>query len=301
MPVTMKRHVLTWIALCACTFAGMPAVASVIVTQQIQSQTLARQWSYAVYLPDGYETSTLRYPVFYLLHGHNGSLNDWSVSGHIQATTDGLIKNGEIPPTIIVMPDAGMSWYVDRKENMETAILRDLIPDVEARFRTIASREGRVIGGLSMGGYGSLRFALKYPEKFAAAALLSPAIYDPEPPEESGARRAGVFGAEAYDGAIWKGLNYPTLWDAYLAKKQPVPMFINSGDDDDFMIEAEATKLYSLLRSHRQPAELRIVNGTHTWPVWEATIGDAMKYIYRYVSRPTLATPAEPTRKSKSS
>jgi S-formylglutathione hydrolase FrmB len=124
--------------------------------------------------------------------------------------------------------------------------------------------------------------------------LLSPAIYDPEPPESSGARRVGVFGAPTYDGAIWKQYNYPSLLDAYFAKKLPVPMYINSGDDDDFMIEADATKLYSLLRQRRHPAELRIVNGSHSWAVWESTIGDAMTYIYRYASRPVMELPASP-------
>jgi len=294
MTVTPKRHSLTVLAFIALalTFA-MPSVASVIATREFDSKALARKWSYTVYLPDGYDGSTLRYPIMYLLHGNNGSLNDWVVQGHIQTTADELIATGQIPPAIIVMPDAGSTWYVDRKEKMETAFLQDLMPDVEARFRTINARNGRVIGGLSMGGYGSLRFVLKYPEKFAAAALLSPAIYDPEPPENSGARRVGVFGAPEYDGEIWKQLNYPTLWDTYIAKKQPVPMYINSGDDDDFMIEADATQLYSLLRKNRQPAELRIVNGAHAWPVWESTIGDALKYVFRYTSRPLIEAPAK--------
>jgi enterochelin esterase-like enzyme len=297
MTVTSKRHLLAAIALISMAFMlamlAMPAGASVIVTREFDSKALARKWSYTVYLPDGYESSTLRYPIMYLLHGNNGTLNDWVVQGHIQATADALIASGDIPPAVIVMPDAGSTWYVDRKEKMETAFLQDLMPDVEARFRTIAARNGRVIGGLSMGGYGSLRFALKYPEKFSAAALLSPAIYDPEPPENSGARRVGVFGAPEYDGEIWQQLNYPTLWDTYIAKKQPVPMYINSGDDDDFMIEADATRLYTLLRKNRQPAELRIVNGAHTWPVWQATIGDALTYVFKYTSRPLIEAPAK--------
>ncbi len=292
MTVTARRHPFIAAMLIAAATLSMSSVqGSEIITREIDSKALARKWSYNVYLPDGYASSTLRYPVLYLLHGNNGTLNDWTVQGRIQPTADELIASGQIPPAIIVMPDAGSTWYVDRKEKMESAFLEDLMPDVEARFRTIAARNGRVIGGLSMGGYGSLRFALKFPEKFAAAALLSPAIYDPEPPENSGARRVGVFGAPTYDGEIWKQLNYPTLWDAYLAKKQPVPMYINSGDDDDFMIEADATKLYSLLRKNRQPAQLRIVDGAHTWPVWETTIGDAMRYVFRYVSRPVLDEP----------
>ena len=277
---------------------SLPAAASSVITREFDSAALQRKWSYAVYLPDGYETSNLKYPVLYLLHGHGQDLYAWVNYGHIQPTTDELIAHGEIPPAIIVMPDAGMTWFVDRKEKMETAVIKDLVGDVQRTFRVIDDRKGRVIAGLSMGGYGALRFVLKYPEMFAAAGLLSPAIYDPEVPQGSGARRAGVFGAAEFDPQVWKELNYPTLWDAFLAKKIAVPMYINSGDDDDFFIEAEATRLYSLLRKNGQPAELRIVDGAHRWPVWESTIGDAMRYVFRYTARPALVTDAK-ARKSR--
>jgi enterochelin esterase-like enzyme len=211
--------------------------------------------------------------------------------GRIQQTADALIASGDIPPAVIVMPDAGTSWFVDRKEKMETAVITELIPDVGKSFRVLKSREGRLVGGLSMGGYGAMRFALKYPEMFAAAALLSPAIYNPEPPENSAARTAGVFGGPVYDASIWKSLNYPALWEGYLAKKNPVPMYINSGDDDDFFTEFEAVQFYELLRKNGQPAELRIVNGAHVWAVWESTIGDALKYIFRYSARPAMPVP----------
>ena len=277
---------------------SLPAAASIVITREFDSTALQRKWSYAVYLPDGYETSNLKYPVLYLLHGHGQDLYAWVNFGHIQPTTDELIAHGEIPPAIIVMPDAGTTWFVDRKEKMETAVIQDLIGDVQHTFRVIEARNGRVVAGLSMGGYGALRFVLKYPEMFAAAGLLSPAIYDPEVPQGSGARRAGVFGAAEFDPQVWKELNYPTLWEAFLAKKIAVPMYINSGDDDDFFIEAEATRLYSLLRKNGQPAELRIVDGAHKWPVWESTIGDAMRYVFRYAARPALVTDAK-ARKSR--
>jgi S-formylglutathione hydrolase FrmB len=270
----------------AALLAALPAFASEIVTREFASEALGRKWAYEVYLPTAYQTSRASYPVLYLLHGNMGNRRDWVEKGKIQRTADALIASGDIPATIIVMPDAGASWFVDRREKMETAFLSDLIPDVEKNFRALRTREGRLIGGLSMGGYGSLRFALKYPELFAAAALLSPAIYDPLPPKTSGARRAPPFATPQFDEQAWRDLNYPKLWDAYLAKKTPVPMYINSGDDDEFMIEAEATKLYELLRANRQPAELRIVDGAHAWTVWESTIGDALKYIFRYSARP---------------
>jgi S-formylglutathione hydrolase FrmB len=268
-----------------------PAWAGSIVTREFRSEQLGRAWRYNVYLPDGYDGGTLRYPVLYLLHGNGGSLNEWPVKGNLQATADRLIRAGKIPPAVIVLPDAGTTWYVDRKEKMESAFFQDLILDAEKSFRVLDTREGRLIGGLSMGGYGTLRFVMLHPEMFAAAALLSPAIYDPEPPENSSARRVGVFGAEQYDPAVWKSLNWPTLWDGFLAKKIAVPMYINSGDDDDFFIEGEATRLYDRLRRAGQPAQLRIVDGAHVWPVWESTIGDAMRYVFSFASRPVIPNP----------
>jgi enterochelin esterase-like enzyme len=285
--MTSVRHPRWFVALALLNLvAASIAGASDVIAREFASPALARKWSYAVYLPDGYEGSQLRYPVLYLLHGNGGNLYSWTNDGRIQPTLDALIDKGEIPPAIVVMPDAGTTWFVDRKEKMETAFMHDLIPDVERRFRTIQARNGRLVAGLSMGGYGAMRFALKFPETFAAAGLLSPAIYEPTPPENSSAQRVGVFGAPGFDAEIWKGLNYPALWHAYLAKNMPVPMYINSGDDDDFYIEAEAAKFYSLLRRHKQPAELRVVNGAHSWMVWESTIADALRYIFRYASRP---------------
>lgn len=270
---------------------ALPALASEMLSREFQSATLQRTWAYEVYLPSGYDRSRSSYPVLYLFHGNGGSRHDWFQKGRIQRTADSLIARREIPAAIIVMPDAGVSWFVDAREKMETAVIRDLIPDVEKNLRAMKSREGRLIGGLSMGGYGALRFALKYPEMFAAAALLSPAIYDPLPPPKSSARTVGAFGkGEAeFDEQVWKHLNYPALWQSYLAKRMPVPMYINSGDDDELMIEAEATKLYSLLKANEQPAELRIVDGSHSWEVWEDTIDDAMRYIFRFSAKPTAA------------
>lgn len=277
-----------WVVALLVWVQALPALAGTVVTREFASPALGRPWSYAVYLPDGYGAAALRYPVLYLLHGNGGNKLSWVNDGRIQHTADRLIADGDIPPCLIVMPDAGTSWFVDRAERMETAVIQDLIPEVESRWKALPRRTGRVIGGLSMGGYGALRFALKYPERFAAAALLSPAIYDPEPPAASSARKVGVFGAPDFDPAVWKAYNYPALWDAYLAKREAVPMYINSGDDDEFVIDQEAVRLYGLLRSRQQPAQLRIVDGAHVWPVWESTIGDAMKYIFRYAERPVV-------------
>lgn len=284
------RQVATGV-IAAAALSSSFANASEVLSSEVYSKNLTRPLTYNVYLPTGYESSgKTTYPVLYLLHGNDGVRNDWVVKGHMQSTMDKLISHGDIPPAIVIMPDANTNWYVDLKERMETAFFSDLIPHVEKTYRTITTRDGRLIGGLSMGGYGALRYVLKYPEKFKAAALLSPAIYNPEPPKDSSARFVKVFaepnsGGE-YSARVWQANNYPVFFDAFLKKGIKVPMYINSGDDDDFNIESEATRFYELLRANKQPAELRIVDGKHEWPVWSSTLPDALKYIFRDVQRP---------------
>lgn len=160
-----------------------------------------------------------------------------------------------------------------------TAEVAAVVRACAARGVAIVPQSGNT--GLSVG---------SVPDDSGTQLLLSPAIYNPEPPADSSARFVKVFAEPNTDGAysrtVWQSYNYPVLWEQFLAKKVSVPMYINSGDDDEFMIESEATQLYSLLRKNKQPAELRIVNGKHEWPVWESTVGDALKYVFRTVRRP---------------
>jgi hypothetical protein len=85
---------------------------------------------------------------------------------------------------------------------------------------------------------------------------------------------------------VWKSLNYPALLDAFFAKKITMPLYIDSGDHDDFMIEGQAPQLYEIWRAHDEPGELRIVGGTHSFAVWEATAHEAMRFIFETVRRP---------------
>ncbi|WP_207477023.1 alpha/beta hydrolase [Arenibaculum pallidiluteum] len=267
---------------------------SILVSERFNSATLGRDWAYNLYLPDGYETGQLRYPVLYLLHGNAGNENDWAVRGGIQRTADDLISRGEIPPCIIVMPAAGVTWYVDREEKMETALIQDLIPQAEARYRIIGERSARAIAGLSMGGYGALRFALKYPEMFAAAGLMSPAIYVPEPPPTSSARRVPPFQTNGqFDPELWKSLNYPSLLDGFFARNIVMPLYLDSGDDDEFQIEYHAAVLHKLWRDRGWPAEFRVADGVHDYNVWSNTVAEALRFVFGPVRRPELIRSAE--------
>lgn len=263
--------------LCVAAVVSQPARASTLVSRSFRAEALGRNWAYLVYLPDGYRAAGTRYPALYLLHGNNGNANDWITQGHLQSTVDALIERREIPPVVIVMPQGGTDWYVDRKEKIETAFFNDLLPDVEKNYAVSNQRAGRTIGGVSMGGFGALRYAMTRPELFCGALLLSPAIYPEEPPLTSAARHVGVFGDQQFDLRVWHALNYPAQWTRYINGPHKLPMFIGAGDDD-LAIQADASTLYTNLRYAGNPAELHIIDGAHTWEVWSALLPDALKY-----------------------
>ncbi len=275
----LLRTALLPLALSCAAFAtpAAPAAASTVVVRTFHAEALNRDWPYVVYLPNGYRADQHRYPVLYLLHGNNGEPMDWVTQGQLQTTADTLMARHEIPPVVIVMPQGGTDWYVDRKERMETAFFQDLLPEIEAHFAVDDARDGRAIGGVSMGGFGALRYTLEHPDMFCGALLLSPAVYAGDPPPSSAARHVGVFGDHQFDAQIWRTLNYPALWKPYFAQPRRVPFFIAAGDDD-LVIQAESSLLYTRLREAGNTAALRIVDGGHVWPVWRELLPAALKY-----------------------
>jgi len=142
--------------------------------------------SYLIYFPPGYEqAATRRYPVLYWLHEGNGNqLN----GAPMVARIDKEILAGKIPPFIVVLvqglPSVRYINAKDGKRPVEDVIVKDLIPHIDATYRTVASREGRAIEGMSMGGYGALRLGFKYPELFGTVSALAPSVTEmkDEPP-----------------------------------------------------------------------------------------------------------------------
>lgn len=272
----------------ACLWTGT-GLAGEITHHSFPSETLGRDYAYTIYLPDGYQDGRLTYPTMYLLHGSFGNENNWPVKGNLQETADRLISEGKIPPAVIVMPGT-LSWWVDGyNEPAETAFFEDLIPHIEATWRVIPERNGRVVGGLSAGGYGTVNFVLEHPDMFAAGAALSPASYVPVPPSNSsGNRHPAYLDADGnFDPEKWKELNYTAYIDAYKAQATVVPLYINSGDHDVFDIAYHAAVLYQSLREHQpKEVEYRVVDGDHEWQVWIDTLPEAMEYVFRYTSRP---------------
>jgi S-formylglutathione hydrolase FrmB len=131
--------------------------------------------SYHIYVPAIYDTaSTKRFPVVYWLHGTGGGGPGLPL---LAARLDSAIVAGKVPPMLVVFPNGlEMGMWVDWKSGrvpMENVVIRELIPHIDATFRTIPAREGRLIEGFSMGGYGAARLAFKYPDLFSAVSVLA--------------------------------------------------------------------------------------------------------------------------------
>ena len=281
--LTCLSRLVTVSLVLAATFA-VPAEAGQVFADQAPSPALGRDVKFTVYVPDGYQdASSANYPVVYLLHGAGGDENEWRTKGGAVETLDGLIKRGLIRPSVVVMPTAGpASWWADGvAEKAGTAIMKDLLPYVESRYKVQKERSGRAIGGLSMGGYGALNLALRYPSQFCAAAVISPAIYDPLPPEASASRRTPQFVRDGqFDADTWKSLNYASQLDTYKAGEQRVPMWIVSGDHDYLGIAPMSANLFwRMFQIQPKQVELRIVNGDHEWLVFRDALPDALQYV----------------------
>jgi len=133
----------------------------------------------AVYLPAGYEGTAQRYPVIYYLP-NPGNFDEGFYRGQVRGLLDRAAAAGEIGKVIFVAADLatplGCSWYVNSPVtgNWEDFMVRELVPYIDANFRTLASRDSRGIAGDFMGGYGAIRFGMTHPEVFGSVYALHP-------------------------------------------------------------------------------------------------------------------------------
>ncbi len=131
--------------------------------------------SYHLYTPELYDTEKeRRFPVLYWLHGTGGGLGGVP---YLVTHFDTAIRAGKTPPMLVVFANGlTSSMWCDSKDGsvpMETVVVKELVPHIDATFRTIASREGRLIEGFSMGGYGAARLGFTYPDEFGAISILA--------------------------------------------------------------------------------------------------------------------------------
>jgi enterochelin esterase-like enzyme len=255
-----------------------------MLREVFRSQRLGRDAAYTLYLPDLPATMSEPALVLYLLHGPGGDEKSWTGEDPmLRGPLVNAMHNGTLRPSVLVMATVGNnSWWIDGAvDAAASAFLEDVMPKVEARLSFPVTRERRALLGVSMGGYGALQFALSQPQRFCAAALISPTIYDPLPPPESAARRTPQFIRNGqFDEQRWQAANYPGRLAAYARAPQKVAIFISSGDRDQDGVVRAATQLHARLHV-LQPdrTELLLMPGGHDWKTFDASLAPALGYI----------------------
>lgn len=294
------------VSLCVVLGVGIAGVEVLAATSpsrveevRFPSPALGRESPALVYLPAGYDEAEASRPVLYLLHGRGDDLRAWL---EVRDILDGMIAAGRIPPVIAVLPDAPSSrragFYLDSQfsgagdlpagERIETALARDLPAFMDRNYRTLVGREGRIVGGYSMGGFGAVRFVFAHADRFAAAIVLSPALYLDLPAEDSSMRSFGAFGRglERFDVAAYRDLSRP--WRHRTADSPPVRIFLAVGDDEPVRDEQGHSLTSDTADLHRHlrgvpgvASELRILDGGHDWKVWREAFSAGLLWLLR--------------------
>jgi enterochelin esterase-like enzyme len=255
-----------------------------------------------VYTPAGYEESTAKYPVLYLLHGSGGDEDAWPTMGIANVIMDNVIAQGKSKPMIVVMPNAYWNEIasldlagprsapppgvgggagvgagarggpapapapVPTYENNIKDIVGDLIPFVEKHFRTMPGRENRAIAGLSMGSQITANVGLRRLDVFAYVGLLS----------------AGMFrgGANAPAGtAAIEAIAPGFLADSAATNKKLRLLFFSCGTEDA-RIEA-LKKTWDDLSAHKINFTAKTYPGEHEWRVWRHSLADLAMLLFR--------------------
>jgi S-formylglutathione hydrolase FrmB len=299
-----------------------------VVTDTFWSQALGIHKQLVVYLPPSYARKPeRRYPVAYYLHGLYGRETDWTRFGALHDVMDSLVAAGGAE-MIVAMPDGDDGWYTTwntlpsydacvrappRRESAETYcvpwphyddyIANDLVQFVDRKYRTIPTKVGRAIAGLSMGGYGAVALALSYPNVFSAAAshsgVLAPLYNGPHPfnghPEwlspvelERGLAPYWPFLAPAFgrDTAMWWSRDPGRKLARLIASKgeAAVPaLFVDVGSSDDLVDESrefrwQAERLGRRITYHEWP-------GAHDFTYWRAHVGESLSWIASIIAR----------------
>ncbi len=262
-----------------------------VQTIQFESKLVGKTLPYNVLLPIDYNlpaAKTKRYPVVYLLHGLTGHYTDW-----LGRTS--LIDYTASYDFIIVMPEGNNSWYTDSAtvptDKYESYIVQELIPDVEKHFRAGSEREGRAIAGLSMGGYGALKFGVKYPEKFVFAASMSGAL---DAASWTKAQLGGfefilqtllpVYGAENSETRAANDVSklYRELPAERIATLPFV--YLDCGLEDPLL--ATNRGFVDILLSRKIPHEYRQLPGGHAWPYWDAQVQEVLRIAAKRLRQP---------------
>lgn len=252
---------------------------------KLNSKLLNRLIPYRVIFPPNYKPKEKqKYPVVYLLHGLTGHYDNWSSKTKIAEYASKYNY-------IIVMAEGDDGWYSDSvsipNDKYESYIIQELIPEVDKNFNSIANRQNRVIAGLSMGGYGSIKFGLKYPENFvlvgsfSGAFIATTVIANPTNQWVSKSIMS-VFGEadnqSRKDNDIFK-----------IAKEFPadrvktLPFIYLDCGTEDFLIQSNRDFM-NLLYEKKIPHEFRQLPGKHDWNFWDSQVKEFFELSEKFLN-----------------
>jgi S-formylglutathione hydrolase FrmB len=262
---------IAWTAFAASSAAAAPGRAE---CRSAPSKILGHPVPYCVILPSDYDSNkTSDYPALYFLHGLGGNEQMLLNSGGMNMIQD-LRDSKRIGEFLIVAPDAGRSFYInsrDGKVRYEDFFIREFLPYIESHYRVRAERKSRGITGVSMGGYGALRFALRYPNLFVAVSAHSPALIETLPnikvSRDQATAVAEVLGkafGSPVDAAFWQRESPFTI-----VKDGPRPVglqiYFDCGTDDEFGFNKGNEQFHELLTARGMPHEFHLYPGGHDW------------------------------------
>jgi S-formylglutathione hydrolase FrmB len=277
-----------------------PSSGTSVETVNFESRLVGRRLPYKVVLPPGYDagasTPPALYPTLYLLHGLTGHHTDWLS----RTKLSGYAAQHRL---IIVTPEGNDGWYTDSagaaSDKYESYIIKELIPDVERRFRASRAREGRGVAGLSMGGYGALKFGLKYPELFAFAASMSGAVgaaswrTEEDLGRSEFIRRSLVQTFGVGDTPTKRANDLFRLVRELPEGRAPaLPfLYLDCGTEDPLRLLAPNAALAALLVERKVAHEYRQLPGRHDWLYWDRQVQDVLR-----LASDKLAAPAPAAR-----
>lgn len=247
-----------------------------IRTLKLNSKLMGREMPYRVIVPRDYEfMKSSSFPVIYLLHGLTGHYDNWTDKTRVGDYLRGY-------NVIIVTPEGGDGWYSDSasvpNDKYESYIMQELIPEIEKNFRAKMGRENRAIAGLSMGGYGALKFALKYPDKFIMAGSFSGAlgiVSMPTAELKGFPSLLNVFGPD--DNPSHKDNDiFKLLKDMPAEKIKDLPYIYVSCGTEDFLLNSNL-EFRKLMSDKKVAHEYRELPGGHEWPFWDAQIQEFLR------------------------
>ncbi len=259
----------------------------------LDSRILKHPVHYCVYLPASYDIGATThpaqsYPVLYFLHGLGDNERTLFNSGG-WTLLDDLRQKHQIGEFLIVAPEGGRTFYInsaDGTTRYNDFFLQEFIPLIEAKYRIQRGRSGRAVSGISMGGYGALRFAFSHPEMFSAVSAQSAALITDSPPELDTAARSGaplgkvlaaVFGSPI-EVQHWKNNSPFVLAHRNQAALRRLAIYFNCGKEDNYRFEKGAAALHEQLQKSGVKHEYHSYPGDHSLSYFLAHFTEVMQF-----------------------